>query len=85
MLHAKIMVVDDAWCVVGSTNMDHRSFGLNDEVNLATLDPGLAAELNNDFQGDLSQAKRITLADWEHRSMWEKAIEWVGWIVSREQ
>jgi cardiolipin synthase len=85
MLHAKIMVVDDAWCVVGSTNMDHRSFGLNDEVNLATLNPGLAAELNNDFQTDLSQAKQITLADWEHRSVWEKAIEWVGWIVSREQ
>jgi cardiolipin synthase len=85
MLHAKIMVVDDVWCVVGSTNMDHRSFGLNDEVNLATLDRGLAAELNADFQKDLSQAKRITLADWEHRPVWEKGMEWVGWIVSREQ
>ena len=35
MIHAKIMIVDDLWCVVGSTNMDHRSFGWNDEVNLA--------------------------------------------------
>jgi cardiolipin synthase len=85
MLHAKIMVVDDAWCVVGSTNMDHRSFGLNDEVNLATLDRALAADLNADFQGDLAQARRITLEEWEHRPMWEKAMEWLGWIIAREQ
>ena len=37
------MIVDDLWCVVGSTNMDYRSFGWNDEVNLAVLDPALAA------------------------------------------
>jgi cardiolipin synthase len=85
MLHAKIMVVDDAWCVVGSTNMDHRSFGLNDEVNVATLDRALAADLNVDFQSDLSQARRITLEEWEHRSVWEKAMEWAGRIVAREQ
>jgi cardiolipin synthase len=34
MIHAKTMIVDDLWCVVGSTNMDYRSFGWNDEVNL---------------------------------------------------
>ena len=35
MIHAKLMTVDGQWSVVGSTNFDHRSFALNDEVNLA--------------------------------------------------
>jgi cardiolipin synthase A/B len=38
MIHAKVMVIDGLWSVVGSTNFDNRSFGLNDEVNLAGCD-----------------------------------------------
>jgi cardiolipin synthase len=46
MIHAKTMTVDRQWSVIGSTNFDHRSFALNDEVNLATLEtkPGINAE-----------------------------------------
>jgi cardiolipin synthase len=85
MIHAKIMIVDDLWCVVGSTNFDHRSFGWNDEVNLAVLDPGLAATLNTNFQDDLAKAHRETLEEWEHRSVWERGMEWLGWLIAREQ
>ena len=85
MIHAKIMIVDDLWCVVGSTNMDQRSFGWNDEVNLAVLDPGLAAELDANFQNDLAQAHRETLEEWEHRPVWERGMEWMGWLIAREQ
>jgi cardiolipin synthase A/B len=42
MIHAKVMTVDRQWNVVGSTNFDHRSFALNDEVNMAILDRELA-------------------------------------------
>jgi hypothetical protein len=35
MIHAKVICVDDLWSVVGSTNFDNRSFGINDEGNLA--------------------------------------------------
>ena len=38
----KIMIVDGVWSIVGSTNFDNRSFGINDEVNLAALDPQVA-------------------------------------------
>ena len=61
MIHAKIMIVDDLWCVVGSTNMDHRSFGWNDEVNLAAADPALAAKLTENFEEDLGKSHRETL------------------------
>ncbi len=62
MIHAKTMIIDDAWCVFGSTNFDHRSFALNDEINVATLDRELAATLQQDFEEDLRQSRKLTLA-----------------------
>ena len=38
MIHAKTLVVDGKWSVFGSTNLDHRSFTINDEVNVASND-----------------------------------------------
>ncbi len=85
MIHAKIMIVDDLWCVVGSTNMDQRSFGWNDEVNLAAADPALAGKLAANFEEDLNKSHRETLEEWEHRSYWERGMEWLGWLIAREQ
>jgi len=62
MIHAKLMTVDGLWNVVGSTNFDHRSFALNDEVNLAVLDPQLAATIEADFHEDLQQSRQLDLA-----------------------
>ena len=85
MIHTKSMVVDGVWSVVGSTNFDHRSFGLNDEVNLAAMDEGLAARLERDFQRDLADSRRITLAEWRRRSPFERLNEWLGWILERQE
>ncbi|HEY2498623.1 MAG TPA: phospholipase D-like domain-containing protein [Candidatus Angelobacter sp.] len=85
MIHAKIMIVDEQWCIVGSTNLDHRSFGWNDEVNLAILSPDLVGKLNADFQNDLSHSHRATLKEWEHRPYSERVMEWLGWLIAREQ
>lgn len=59
IIHGKLLTVDSQWCVAGSTNFDHRSFGLNDEVNLAVLDPTLAAILESDFADDLRQSRQL--------------------------
>jgi cardiolipin synthase A/B len=85
MIHTKSLVVDGHWSVVGSTNFDHRSFGLNDEVNLASLDEDLTARLECDFQADLAQSKRITYEEWRKRSPFERLHEWLGWIVERQE
>jgi cardiolipin synthase len=63
MIHAKLMTVDSIWNVVGSTNFDHRSFALNDEVNLAVLDRQLAATIEGDFFDDLRQSCKLSLAN----------------------
>jgi cardiolipin synthase len=85
MIHAKILIVDGQWAVVGSTNMDNRSFGINDEVNLAARSPELAARLTEDFQKDLSQSRRVTYQEWRQRPIWERAFESVGWFFQRQQ
>ena len=69
MIHAKLMTVDGQWSVFGSTNFDHRSFALNDEVNMAVLDRDLAAVIEGDFFDDLKQSRRLTLEMLERRSV----------------
>lgn len=59
MIHAKLMTIDGMWSVVGSTNFDHRSFALNDEVNLAVLDRELAGVIDADLAGDLKVSRRL--------------------------
>ena len=85
MIHAKIAIIDGVWSVVGSTNLDNRSFGINDEVNLAILDSAVAEKLTREFEEDIAHSKRITLDEWEHRSVFERMLEWIGWILERQQ
>jgi cardiolipin synthase len=85
MIHAKVLVVDESWAVVGSTNFDNRSFGLNDEVNLAAFDADLAARLALDMDADLKQSCRISLPQWEKRPVLQRAQEMVGWLFERQQ
>ena len=85
MMHAKILTVDGLWSVVGSTNFDHRSFGINDEVNLAACDAGFAARLEEDFARDLRESRQITLERWRHRSLLERIPELAGWPLEWEE
>jgi cardiolipin synthase A/B len=85
MIHAKILVVDDIWSVAGSANFDNRSFGINDEVNIAVLDPQIAEKLTTDFNNDLHESEEITLEAWKHRPIYQRVIEWVGSLLERQQ
>ena len=67
MIHAKLMTIDSQWSIVGSTNFDHRSFALNDEVNLAMLDRDLAGIIESDFDRDLESSRRLDESMLRHR------------------
>ncbi len=60
MLHAKSVVIDDECALVGSTNLDHRSFYHNLEVQSLVLDEKLTADLAAHFERDLSESLLIT-------------------------
>jgi cardiolipin synthase len=85
MIHAKILCVDERWVVVGSTNFDNRSFGINDEVNLAIRDANVAMRFENDLAFDLEQSRKISLKEWEHRPVTERATELMGMVFERQQ
>ncbi len=85
MIHAKVLCVDNLWVVVGSTNFDNRSFGINDEVNLAIRNANVAMRFANDMAFDLEQSRRISLNEWEHRPVAERATELMGLVFERQQ
>jgi cardiolipin synthase len=85
MIHTKALLVDGIWSVVGSTNFDHRSFGINDEVNLIVADPAIAAVLEKNFDDDLAASKAVSYWDWSRRSLIERGHEWLGWLLERQQ
>jgi cardiolipin synthase len=70
---------------VGSTNFDNRSFGINDEVNLAVRGEGMAQKLEDDMAQDLRDSKRVSLEEWKRRPITERAPEMLGWIIERQQ
>lgn len=73
MMHAKAIVVDGAWSIIGSANLDNRSLELNDENNIAVADRAFAANLLEDFERDLTQSSRITLEAWRQRPLFDRA------------
>lgn len=82
--HQKIVVVDDVWSHVGSTNFDHRSLQINREVSVGVLDRGVAAELTAAFEKDLETCSEITLQNWASRSGWRRLGDRLAYLV-REQ
>ena len=75
LLHAKTMVIDGLWALVGTTNLDNRSFALNEEINLIAYDAGVAALLENAFLEDLHHAKKLDYESWNARPWGEKIME----------
>jgi cardiolipin synthase len=84
MYHNKLMVVDDYWVSVGSTNFDNRSFRLNDEANLNVFDDAFAREQAEVFARDRARSKAVTLEEWRGRPITERLEEMVAWMLRRQ-
>lgn len=61
--HSKLLLVDDIWALVGSTNWDPRSLRLNFELNMECYSPALGQTLRNWFERRRAEATEITLED----------------------
>jgi cardiolipin synthase len=75
MMHTKAIVADGVLSMFGSANFDNRSMELNDELNVAVLNPDLAARLTQDMNDDLRRARRLTLSEWRRRPLLQKTRE----------
>ncbi|HEY8258311.1 MAG TPA: cardiolipin synthase [Gemmatimonadales bacterium] len=84
MYHTKVMVVDDLWTSVGSTNFDNRSFRINDEANLNILDPDVAAGQARQFEADKARSKEMTLEWWRNRPVSERIAERLASVLQSQ-
>lgn len=77
-IHAKTMVIDGNLAIVGSANMDYRSFDLNFEVNAMLYSKKITKQLHKVFFIDLKNATEINATDWlnrpKHKHLWEKFV-----------
>jgi cardiolipin synthase len=69
------MVIDGVWATVGSTNLDNRSFALNEELNLVVYDADIGQKFERMFADDLTRCRRITYEEWKHRSLRDRILE----------
>lgn len=67
ILHAKHFTIDDDVAVIGSSNMDMRSFGLNYEVSLMLPDPAVVVRLREVEDDYRAISTELTLPEWEQR------------------
>jgi len=74
-LHAKHLSVDDEVALIGSINLDIRSFALNAEVGLVCYDAGVVARLREVEADYLRDAQQLELHEWRRRPHWHRSVE----------
>lgn len=75
MMHAKLMMVDGRWGMVGSANLDNRSLHLNFEVGCILHDTEQVEQLETAYQRDLDDAVPLDQKTLEARSLASRALE----------
>ncbi|MDO4190109.1 MAG: cardiolipin synthase [Bacteroidales bacterium] len=81
-LHSKTIVVDDQLTIIGSANMDNRSYEQNFEVAAFIYDEVTAKQLQQAFRQDMTQCDLLSLSHWQTRSHWKRFIESAARLLS---
>lgn len=81
-VHAKTMVIDKKMAIIGTDNMDYRSFDLNFEVNAIVHNAELAGELVRIFNEDLKDAEEVDAEKWKIRPWHKQLVENTARLIS---
>jgi cardiolipin synthase len=73
-LHAKHLTVDDEIALVGSINLDIRSFALNAELGLLCYDREVVAQLRRIEADYLADADIVDIDQWRKRPAWQRSL-----------
>lgn len=82
MLHSKVLIVDDEFSSVGSTNFDFRSFEHNFEANMLIFSPTVNLQLRELFVADMKQSTRVRRDEWDRRPWPRKIAESLTRLLS---
>jgi len=80
--HSKIMMIDEKFCTVGSTNLNSRSLRYDFEVNAFIFDHRVTAELTDMFNEDKKQSTIMTDETWKQRSPWRRFVGWFANLLT---
>jgi len=78
MIHAKTMVADGLFSMIGSSNLDARSSEINEEIDVVVYDEGFGRMMEEAFEKDLAQSREYTRQEFEARSLWERITEYLA-------
>lgn len=76
VLHEKTFIYDGNVTVIGSSNIDQRSFRLNYELSVIVLGETFAAPVVAWHDADIRDSQVYTLAEWRQRPLWQKIGDW---------
>jgi cardiolipin synthase len=79
MLHSKVMIVDGAWVVLGSSNLDARSLWINLEFLAVVHSHKLARELNDIVRYEIARSRRITRKLYLRQEWWQRLLDRFAW------
>jgi cardiolipin synthase len=71
-IHAKTMVIDDELAIIGTANLDNRSFKLNFEIAAVVYGKQLAARLADAFSDDLKACREVSLTELAVQPFWTR-------------
>lgn len=74
--HSKVMMVDDRFCTVGSTNLNSRSLRYDYEINAFIFDLSITDQLVQIFQQDKQNSTILTKEEYAKRSPWKRFVGW---------
>jgi cardiolipin synthase len=80
--HSKIMMVDDLFCTIGSTNLNSRSLRYDYEVNAFLIDTEITDLLTEMFETDKHHCVLMTAEMWRSKSLWKKFLGWFANLLT---
>ncbi len=84
VLHEKTYIYDGTVTVIGSTNIDPRSFRYNYELSVVVVGASFAGPVIDWYEADLARSERYTLDTWRARPLWQKVTDWF-WSLWRSR
>lgn len=85
LLHSKYLIVDDEVVVIGSSNLDVRSFELNHELSLVCYDRGFAKKMAKQTDIYLGRSKKLTINEWQKRKLPAQILDNIARLTSALQ
>ncbi len=82
LLHTKSMLIDNRLALVGTVNMDMRSFLLNFEVTMVVEDPAFANEISLLHESYIKNSELVDYVTWSTRSVYQRIVEKLFFLFS---